>query len=113
MPQVSIIGFRTERGLYQFLLLEVAEDDKMKAWLQKKQYLSPVITNEMINIMGKPVLESILTNIKTSKWYAIIVDEATDVHIFNYIWCYSIFSYQYLKRYSRNFIHQSFLFNLV
>ena len=40
-----------EGNLYQLLLLEAAGDDKMKAWLDKKQYLSPVITNEMINIM--------------------------------------------------------------
>jgi len=57
-------------------LLEAA-DDKMKAWIDKKQYLSPVITNEMINIMGLTVLEKILTRI--SKWYTIIVDEATDI----------------------------------
>ena len=68
-----------EGNLYQLLLLEAAGDDKMKAWLDKKQYLSPVITNEMINIMGITILESILTDIKTSKWYAVIVDEATDI----------------------------------
>ena len=64
---------------YQLLLLEATRDEKMKAWLDKKQYLSPVITNEMINIMGLAVLEKILTDIKTSKWYAIIIDEATDI----------------------------------
>ena len=65
-------------NLYQQLMLEAA-DDKMKAWIDKKQYLSPVITNEMINIMGLTVLEKILTDIKTSNWYTIIVDEATDI----------------------------------
>ena len=68
-----------EGNLYQLLLLEAAGDDKMKAWLDKKQYLSPVITNKMINIMGMTILKSILTYIKTSKWYAVIVDEATDI----------------------------------
>ena len=52
-----------EGNLYQGLLLETARDDKMKAWLYKKQYLSPVITNEMINIMGITILESILTTV--------------------------------------------------
>ena len=66
-------------NLYQLLLLEAARDDKMKAWIDKKQYLSPVITNKMINIMGLTVLEKILTDIKTSNWYTIIVDEATDI----------------------------------
>ena len=66
-------------NLYQLLLLEAAGDDKMKAWIDKKQYLSPVITNEIINIIGLTVLEKILTDIKTSKWYTIIVDEATDI----------------------------------
>ena len=61
------------------MLLEAADDDKMKAWLRKKQYISPVITNEIINIMGVTILEKILTDIKTTKWYAIIVDEATDI----------------------------------
>ena len=68
-----------EGNLYQLLLLEAAGDDKMKAWLDKKQYLSPVIANEMINIMEMTILESILTDIKTSKWYAVIVDKATDI----------------------------------
>ena len=68
-----------EGNLYQLLLLEAAGDDKMKAWLDKKQYLFPVITNEMINIMGMTTLESTLNDIKTSKWYAVIVDEATDI----------------------------------
>ena len=36
-------------------------------------------TNEIINIMVVTILEKILTNIKTTKWYAIIVDETTDV----------------------------------
>ena len=49
-----------EGNLYQLLLLEAADDDKMKAWLHKKQYISPVITNEIINIMGATILEKIL-----------------------------------------------------
>ena len=61
------------------MLLEAADDDKMKAWLRKKQYISPVITNEIINIMGVTILEKILTDIKTTKLYAIILDEATDI----------------------------------
>ena len=32
-----------EGNLFQLLLLEAAGDDKMKAWLDKKQYLSPNI----------------------------------------------------------------------
>ena len=68
-----------EGNLHQLLLLEAAGDDKMRAWLDKKQYLTPVITNEMINIMGITILESILTDIKTSKWYTVIVDEATNI----------------------------------
>ena len=68
-----------EGNLYQLLLLEAVGDDKMKAWLDKKQYLSPVITNGTINIMGMTILESILTDIKTSKWYAVIVDEVADI----------------------------------
>jgi len=51
----------------------------MKAWLDKKQYISPVITNEMIIIMGITILENILTDIKSSNWYVIIADEVTDV----------------------------------
>ena len=67
-----------EGNLHQLLPLEAADDDKMKAWLHKKQYFSPAITNEIINIMGVTILEKILTDIKTTKWYAIIVDEATN-----------------------------------
>ncbi len=51
----------------------------MNAWIHKKEYISPVIINEIINMKGQAVLRKILANIQSSVWFSIIADEATDI----------------------------------
>ena len=51
----------------------------MRAWLQRREYISPEIVNEIIMTMGQSVLHQILSEIKSSLWFAIIADEATDI----------------------------------
>ena len=68
-----------EGNLYNLLLLRAEDIPNMKAWIMKKDYTSPEIINEMIGLMGNTVLRQILAQIKSSSWFSIIVDEATDV----------------------------------
>ena len=44
-----------EGNLYQLLLLEASGDRKMKAWLEKREYISPDIINDMIMLMGTAI----------------------------------------------------------
>ena len=51
----------------------------MKQWLQQKEYIPPVIINEMVLLMGQTILKVIIANVKDTLWYSLIADEATDV----------------------------------
>jgi len=63
-------------NLYQLLLLHAPN---IISWLQMREHISPAIVNELVKLMGKAILRSILGDIKNVQWYAIIADEATDV----------------------------------
>ena len=47
--------------------------------IQKKEYTSPVLINEVIKMMKQAVLRKILADINASMWFSIIADEATDI----------------------------------
>ena len=68
-----------EGNLYQLLLLRAEENDQMRVWLNKKEYISPDIVNEIIVLMGQTVLRSIIMQVKTSMWFALIPDKASHV----------------------------------
>lgn len=68
-----------EGNLYQLLLLRSEESPQMREWLSKKEYISPDIVNELIKIMGQTVLRSILAQIRSSMWFSLIADEASDI----------------------------------
>lgn len=70
-----------ESNLQQLLKMWSSYDPGLKIWVKQNKYLSPVIVNELISIMGLSVLRSLLARIKecSPAWYAIIADEATDV----------------------------------
>ena len=57
------------------------QDSEIVSWLKEKKYFSPLIVNEQIFLMGLGILRTLLNTIKecSPPWYAIIVDEATDV----------------------------------
>ena len=71
----------TEGNLYQLLLMVSTQDSEIVSWLKEKKYFSPLIVNEQISLMGLGILRTLLNTIKecSPPWYAIIVDEATDV----------------------------------
>ena len=68
-----------EGNLYQLLLLQAQDCPQMKDWLCKKQYISPEIINELITMMGQTVLRQILEEIKSTLWFSLIADEASDI----------------------------------
>ena len=67
-------------NLHRLLLLRAEDCSQLNSWVLQKEYTSPDIINEMIAIMGNTVLREILQLIRTSMWFSIIVDEATDVN---------------------------------
>ena len=65
--------------IYQLLLLQSKDLPRMKQWLHQKEYISSVIINEMVTLMGQTILKEVITNIRDTLWYSLIADEATDV----------------------------------
>ena len=48
-------------------------------WLKDGKYQSPEVINELIEIMAHKVLRSLLCDISSRKWYAIMADETRDI----------------------------------
>ena len=70
----------TEGNLYQLLTMMSTESSEISSWLRDRKYLSPVIVNEQILLMGLTVARTLLSAIRqSSPWFGIIADEATDV----------------------------------
>ena len=65
--------------MYKLLLLRSEDCPELKSWVHRKEYTSPDIVNEIITIMGNAVLREILGLIRSSMWFSIIADDATDV----------------------------------
>ena len=54
--------------------------EKMKTQLESHmQWTSPRIQNELFDIMGKLVIESIISDVRSSDCFSIIVDETSDI----------------------------------
>lgn len=78
----------TSNGNYMMCLELIAEFDPfLKTHIQnfgnpgqgKTSYLSATICDELIEIMGRSVVETILMEVKASKYFSIIVDSTPDV----------------------------------
>ena len=68
-----------EGNMIQLLQMWSSYDADIKVWLADGKYLSHAIINEQIKLMGDHVLREILSEIKSSMFYALQADEATDV----------------------------------
>ena len=68
-----------EGNMMQLLQMWSVHDVDIEQWLREGKYLSHVIINEQIKLMGDHVLREILSEIKSCIFYAIQADEATDV----------------------------------
>ena len=62
----------------------------MHLWLKNRECVSPDIVNEIIVLMGQNVLRTILAQIKTSMWFALIADEASDISHNEHVYIYSV-----------------------
>ena len=49
------------------------------SWVKEGKYQSPECINEMIEIMGHKVLRSLISEVKSQKWYSIVADETRDL----------------------------------
>ena len=63
----------------QLLQMWSVHDVDIEQWLREGKYLSHVIINEQIKLMGDHVLCEMLSEIKSCIFYVIQADEATDV----------------------------------
>ena len=60
----------------KILLQMVLDEDN---WVQENRYQSPEIVNKLIEIMGDSVLRSILSNMFSQHWFALLADEIRDI----------------------------------
>ena len=68
-----------ESNLQQVLKLRAEYDGELSTWLSEGKYLSLTIINEQIELMANYLLRHMLSEIRLSPWFAIVVDEATDI----------------------------------
>ena len=77
---LSIRGHSSDDGnLMQLLRLRGEDCPLLSKWIQKQQYLSPEIINELIKLMGNELLRQLLTRIREATWFSILADETTDI----------------------------------
>ncbi|PIK62845.1 putative zinc finger MYM-type protein 1-like [Apostichopus japonicus] len=77
---LAIRGHKEIEGNLRQLLMLVAIDNKdIRTWLDNKDYLSPVIVNEMIQLIGHSVLRDLLSDIREAGMFAIMADETSDL----------------------------------
>ena len=70
---MAIRGHKEENGnLVQLMLLRSEDVPGLKKWLEKHQYMSHQIVNEMITLMGNTVLRKLLSKIREVCWFTII-----------------------------------------
>ena len=74
-------GNEDDSNYIQVLKLRTIDDPRVLQWLCKKtdKYTSVVIQNEMLQIMALKVLREVAILLHSSKFYAIMADETTDV----------------------------------
>ena len=63
----------------QLLMLRVEDCAGLKQWLRNSEYLSRGIATELVSIMAKSVLLDILSEIREASFYALVINEATDI----------------------------------
>ena len=77
---LAIRGHSSESGNFiQLLKLRGADCPALCEWLSRKSHwLSHDIQNEIIHILGRHVLNNIASEVRTSRWFAVIVDKTSD-----------------------------------
>ena len=80
---LALLGHDTSSGnLHELLHLRSQDIPDLANWLSKRTtWTSRDIQNEFLTIMAKDVLRGIAAEIQSAKWYAVIVDETTDIGV--------------------------------
>ena len=67
--------------IMQLLQLRGKDDPRIFEWLKKKdnKYTSPVIQNELLQLMSLQIIRDISGSIHEAKFYTIMIDECTDI----------------------------------
>ena len=70
-------------NFYQLLKLRSEENPEISEWLSRRteKYTSPMIQNEMLEVLALGVLREISENIQNAKFFTIMADETADVSI--------------------------------
>ena len=79
---LAIRGHPEDEGnLHQLLKVQAEDSETIAPWLKEEQYMSQDIINELVNLMGKEVLKTLLDSVlsQTSPWFSVMADKATDV----------------------------------
>ncbi|XP_044856759.1 zinc finger MYM-type protein 1-like, partial [Mauremys mutica] len=71
----------SDSNLMQLLLLRSTDSEELRQWLNRTKYkwISHEVINEIIEMMAMTALRKIVQKIKASKFYAIVMDETTDL----------------------------------
>ena len=78
---IALRGHSEKEGnLYQLLTAWSGDCAAIKSSIEEGKYMTHEIVNTLITLMGHKILRQVLARIKcVPSWYAVIVDEATDV----------------------------------
>ena len=66
-------------NLYQLLHLRSEDSQQLASWLQDRSYLSPVIINEQISLLGQVISRKLLEEVREAGIFSILADEASDL----------------------------------
>ena len=72
-------GCELNSNFQQLMLLRSEEDSKIAEWIKGKEYSSPVIQNEIIEVMTLGVLKQISSNFQNALVCTMMADESSDV----------------------------------
>ena len=74
-------GDGLDGNLHQLLLMKAEQDPNLAEWLQRKEYVytSPDIQNELIKTLGNTILRDLVSDLQSSPFICVMVDETTDI----------------------------------
>ena len=73
-------GNECDSNFIQLLKLHGEDDSRVLGWIGRKsdKYTSSDIQNEMLRVMALQVLREVATNLHSTEFYTMILDETTD-----------------------------------
>ena len=66
-------------NLYQLLYLRSEDSLQLASWLQDRSYLSPLIINKQISLLGEVISRRLLEEVREAGIFSILADEASDL----------------------------------